>query len=544
MAKCPKCGVASTALFCSCGQDLRAQYPQFADQAAKADKQSAAVRQETSHSAVANVLTELGLHHHAARFEQERMDLPALLACSDTDLQSVGVAALGERKTLLAWIAARQPRAAEQEMTIAPAGGVTPNPVRLEVWAVALAPAVFGCLAPLTFMRHPSILRVAVPILVLLACWASARLLMRLSAPSVAFTTGGVASAVAAGVLLASGVFDLRDFLRQAAEVDLMDALYEAAPAANALAAVVFLIVRRWAPLAPAVPPKPGSAAGNSGSGAAWVAGPQLKRRVLYLLLLFPLFRALRGLAFGFALASPVGSRELAIETAASRSGANLVIGVVAGLVGGIALFVLAKPVRGEVLARDVVTRVGAAGLIGAVAAWIMTGELGFTGVPAALFADMLGAFLLLLMPKRWASILAVAFGCIAAEMASWAIPFLLGLDSGLATALPSVAVRGALLAGVGFWGLVVAHFGFLIAARQLLTGAEEAGVPPIGIATALRDVANGTMRVRVGAAAQRPANYVAAVPTRACPFCAEQIQTGMRRCPFCAEVIGGGRST
>jgi hypothetical protein len=57
---------------------------------------------------VIDVLAGLGLGHHALRFEQERVDLPALLACSDADMQSLGLV-LGERKKLLAWIAGRSP---------------------------------------------------------------------------------------------------------------------------------------------------------------------------------------------------------------------------------------------------------------------------------------------------------------------------------------------------------------------------------------------------------------------------------------------------
>lgn len=52
------------------------------------------------------ILDELGLGHHRERFEAEKIDREALLACSDADLQSLGVVALGERKKLLAWRAA------------------------------------------------------------------------------------------------------------------------------------------------------------------------------------------------------------------------------------------------------------------------------------------------------------------------------------------------------------------------------------------------------------------------------------------------------
>jgi hypothetical protein len=55
-------------------------------------------------------LDQLGLGHHRKRFEAEKIDRDALMACTDADLQSLGVTALGERKKLLVWInTQRQP---------------------------------------------------------------------------------------------------------------------------------------------------------------------------------------------------------------------------------------------------------------------------------------------------------------------------------------------------------------------------------------------------------------------------------------------------
>ena len=56
----------------------------------------------------AAILDELGLGHHRERFLAEKIDREALLACSDADLKSLGVAALGERKKLVAWIDAQK----------------------------------------------------------------------------------------------------------------------------------------------------------------------------------------------------------------------------------------------------------------------------------------------------------------------------------------------------------------------------------------------------------------------------------------------------
>ncbi len=54
-------------------------------------------------------LDQLGLGHHRKRFEAEKIDRDALMACTDADLQSLGVTALGERKKLLVWINTQRP---------------------------------------------------------------------------------------------------------------------------------------------------------------------------------------------------------------------------------------------------------------------------------------------------------------------------------------------------------------------------------------------------------------------------------------------------
>jgi len=227
--------------------------------------------------------------------------------------------------------------------------------------------------------------------------------------------------------------------------------------------------------------------------------GKPLKRFALGLLLLFPLLRAVRGMAFGYSFAG-VGD-DLVRRMVAQNIGSGLVYGAVAGMVAAVALAVLVGRVSGEMPARPFMGRVAVAGLTAGGAVWLL-GDGTFTGIPAGILADVMGAFLLVLLPRTFRSLVAVVVGCIVVEVASWTVPWLFEHhDVGFAAALPRFAVGGALVGANGVWGLAIAHVGFLAFARCCLIGALAPVVPPANIAGALRGLAYGTTRLTVTAA-------------------------------------------